>query len=164
MPNARLVRLSTLAIPRHARHPRLAVPRHSLVRSLASASPSGTSTSTSTGAPSPEPIKSQPQAKPKSSTFQTAKKYAVYAGYFGLSTVVGVITLGAGIFIHDAFTYTEKHIDRVPINPLALHPESGGPKDLPIVKAYIGDQEDDENIRLAKKPKLVIIGGGWGVS
>jgi len=81
-----------------------------------------------------------------------------------LSSAFGVLAIGAGIFIHDALTYTDKHVDRVPINPLALHPENGGPKNLPVVKALVDDDDDEENKKLAEKPRLVIIGGGWGVS
>ena len=47
--------------------------------------------------------------------------------------------------------------------PLALHPESGGPKNLPIAKVYLSDIEDPENTELSQKPHLVIVGGGWGV-
>ncbi|KAJ7074179.1 pyridine nucleotide-disulfide oxidoreductase-domain-containing protein [Mycena amicta] len=77
-----------------------------------------------------------------------------YTGYFCLSSVVGVITLGAGLF--------DRHVERVPVNPLALHPEAGGPKRLPIVRALVDDEEDEEQSRLATKPRLVIVGGGWG--
>lgn len=50
-------------------------------------------------------------------------------------TFVGVL------FIHDAFTYTSKHAERVPVSPLALHPELGGPKNLPIAKVLIDDDD-----------------------
>lgn len=76
----------------------------------------------------------------------------------------GVLAIGAGIFIHDAFTYSEKHLERVPVSPLALHPERGGPKNLPVARVQVDDEEDEENKMLAEKPKLVIVGGGWGVS
>jgi len=75
----------------------------------------------------------------------------------------GVVGLGTVILVHDVFTYQVKHIDRVPISPLALHPERGGPKNLPIVRVQVDDEEDEENKRLAEKPRLVIVGGGWGV-
>ncbi|TFK76244.1 mitochondrial NADH dehydrogenase [Pluteus cervinus] len=97
-----------------------------------------------------------------SSGLARARQAARYTGLFCLSSVFGVLAIGAGIFIHDAFTYTDKHIDRVPVSPLALHPESGGPKDLPIARVFVGDEEDEENKRLEGKPKLVIVGGGWG--
>lgn len=96
--------------------------------------------------------------------FQRARTFLRYTGYASLSTVFGVLAFGAGLFIHDAFTYTEKHIDRVPVSPLALKPERGGPKNLPIVRVQVDDEDDEENARLADKPKLVIVGGGWGVS
>lgn len=41
---------------------------------------------------------------------------------------------------------------------LALHPERGGAKGLPIAKYYIDDNTENEN----KKEKLVILGSGWG--
>lgn len=95
---------------------------------------------------------------------QRTLKFARYGGLALLSSVAGVVAIGAGIFVHDAFTYTDKHVDRVPISPLALHPENGGPKNLPVVSSYVDDEEDDEQIALGKKPRLVIVGGGWGVS
>jgi NADH dehydrogenase len=91
-------------------------------------------------------------------------KVAKYTGYLGLSTVVGVAVLTAGVLLHDAFTYTDKHVERVPVSPLALHPERGGPKNLPVARVFMDDDADDENRKLATKPRLVIIGGGWGVS
>ena len=87
-----------------------------------------------------------------------------WTGYAAASTVVGVVLITGGIFVHDAFTYTEAHVDKVPVSPLALHPETGGPKNLPVVAAFLGDVEDPENERINQKPRLVIVGGGWGVS
>lgn len=92
-----------------------------------------------------------------------AKAGAKYTGLFALSTVVGVGALAGGILIHDAFTYNEKHADRVPVHPLALNPERGGPKNLPVVRIQMDDEEDDEAKRLLTRPKLVIVGAGWGV-
>jgi len=94
---------------------------------------------------------------------QRAKNIARYTTYFTLSSVLGLAAIGAGLLIHDAFTYSEKHIERVPVSPLALKPERGGPKNLPIVRVQVDDEQDEENVRLAEKPKLVIVGGGWGV-
>jgi len=100
----------------------------------------------------------------RSRAFRRTVTFCRYSGYFLLSSAFGVLAIGAGIFIHDALTYTDKHIDRVPINPLALHPENGGPNNLPVVKALVDDDDDDENRKLAEKPRLIIVGGGWGVS
>lgn len=92
-----------------------------------------------------------------------SKTFAKYAGLFCLSSAIGVITLGAGILVHDVFTYNERHIDRVPVDPLALHPDRGGPKNLPIASVLVDDDQDDEAKALSKRPKLVIVGAGWGV-
>jgi hypothetical protein len=98
------------------------------------------------------------------STRQRIKTVARYTGYLGLSAVVGVVSLTGAILIHDVFTYSDRHVHRVPVNPLALNPERGGPKNLPIARVLVGDDEDDEAKLLGTKPKLVIVGGGWGVS
>src|ERR1700722_2677412 len=105
-------------------------------------------------------VSAEPQ---RSRTVRRITQLARFSGYFLISSTFGVLAIGAGIFIHDAFTYTERHIDRVPISPLALHPEHGGPKNLPIARVQVDDEEDEENIKLAGKPRLVIVGGGWGV-
>lgn len=75
-----------------------------------------------------------------------------------MTVLIGVILL------HDAFTYSERHVDRVPANPLSLHPRTGGKKNLPIVEVNLDEEEDDVMRAMKDKPRLVIIGGGWGVS
>lgn len=114
------------------------------------------------GRPFPRPHRLYSTEVPRSK-FQRAKTFAKYTAYLGLSSVVGVAVVGAGILAHDAFTYNDKHVDRVPVNPLALNPERGGPKNLPIARVLIDDEEDEEAKLLAVKPRLVIVGGGWGV-
>lgn len=99
----------------------------------------------------------------KPNFFERARTVARWTALLGASSVVGVLLLGGAIFLHDACTYTSKHIDRVPVHPLALHPEVGGPKKLPVAKVLVGDEEDEENKKLMSKPRLVIVGGGWGV-
>ena len=68
------------------------------------------------------------------------------------------------ILLHDATTYSERHVDRVPCNPLSLHPRTGGPKNLPILEVNLDEEEDETKREMKNKPRLVIIGGGWGVS
>lgn len=80
-----------------------------------------------------------------------------------LSVVVGSTILIGIVLIHDASTYTKKHLDRVPVNPLALAPRRGGPKNLPIIDVNIDDLESEEKTKCKGKPRLVILGGGWGV-
>jgi len=101
--------------------------------------------------------------KPTTTTFQITKTVAKVTTLLCVSSVVGILVVGAGILAHDAFTYNDRHVDRVPINPLALNPERGGPKNLPIARVLIDDADDEEAKLLADKPKLVIVGGGWGV-
>ena len=50
----------------------------------------------------------------------------------------------------------------IPVSDLALNPRRGGPKNLPIVE-YMLDDDDQEDMHCQKhKPKLVILGTGWG--
>lgn len=111
----------------------------------------------------PETPKDIKLKKSKRSPLQRAVTVVTWTAYATAASVAGVFLLGSAIFLHDAFTYTDRHVERVPVNPLALHPETGGPKDLPIARVLVDDEEDEENRKLAKKPKLVIVGGGWGV-
>ncbi|KLO10430.1 nucleotide-binding domain-containing protein [Schizopora paradoxa] len=103
-----------------------------------------------------------PKEKPTRSKLSRVVTVARWSAIAGASCVASVLFIGGAIFLHDAFTYTDRHVERVPVNPLALHPENGGPKDLPIARVLVGDEEDEVNKQLSQKPKLVIIGGGWG--
>lgn len=94
--------------------------------------------------------------------FHRTRQVLRWTGYAVASTVVGITLITGVIFVHDAFTYTEAHVDKVPVSPLALCPGAGGPKNLPIVSAFLSDIEDPENERISQKPRLVIVGGGWG--
>ena len=50
---------------------------------------------------------------------------AKWTGLLGASTVTGVFVVGSAVFLHDWFTYNDKHVERVPVSPLALHPDTG---------------------------------------
>jgi hypothetical protein len=80
------------------------------------------------------------------------------------SSVLGIVIVTGAILVHDATTYSERHVDRVPANALALHPRLGGKKNLPILEVNLDDSEDEEKRKMEDKPRMVIIGGGWGVS
>lgn len=86
-------------------------------------------------------------------------RYCVWGTFsivFGVSATIAII-LG-----HDAFTYRHVRLGDVPCSPLALHPESGGPKNLPIVSEFVEESQEDElGKELKGKEKLVIVGGGW---
>jgi hypothetical protein len=92
---------------------------------------------------------------------RTAAKYTAFTCF---SAVLGLSVVIGGVFVHDVFTYSDRHIDRVPVSPLALHPELGGPKNLPVATMLVGDEDvDDSLVPVMDKPRLVIVGGGWGV-
>merc|ERR1712000_663074 len=55
----------------------------------------------------------------------------------------------------------QTHSD-IDVSQLALQPRRGGPKNLPIAEVFIDDDDCEKNKRLKDKPKLVILGGGWG--
>ncbi|EKM55109.1 uncharacterized protein PHACADRAFT_183946 [Phanerochaete carnosa HHB-10118-sp] len=142
-------------VPLATRHvPRLALPIPQLRRAFSTSLAKAEQASGAGGSAG-----SPPPPKRKLPRFRTVLKYSAYI--VG-STVFGVFVLTGVIFLHDAFTYNEKHIEGVPVEPLALHPERGGPKNLPIVKVYLSDVEDEEASELRTKPHLVIVGGGWG--
>ena len=55
-------------------------------------------------------------------------------------------------------------MERVPVNSLAISPRRGGKKGLPILEVNLDEEDDEIKLKMMKKPRLVIIGGGWGVS
>ncbi|KAJ1024401.1 hypothetical protein NDA18_004568 [Ustilago nuda] len=89
------------------------------------------------------------------------RKTLRWTGYTAGSIVFGLTATTAIILSHDALTYREAHIDKVPLNPLALEPKRGGPKNLPILCSYPEDEQDELSKKLAGKERLVIVGGGW---
>ena len=92
------------------------------------------------------------------------RKAVKYTAFTCFSAVLGLSVVIGGVFIHDVFTYSDRHVDRVPVSPLALHPERGGPKNLPVASELVGDDDEDDSLVPVKdKPRLVIVGGGWGV-
>lgn len=66
-------------------------------------------------------------------------------------------------FVYDASTYREDltYTD-IPVSEHALFPRRGGPKNLPIAETLVDDDDCAENQRSKHKPKLVILGSGWG--
>lgn len=81
-----------------------------------------------------------------------------------LGTFVAVTgTLVVAFFIYDATTYSEEpNAVDIPVSELALNPKRGGPKNLPIAEHFVDDDDCPENKRAKHKPKLVILGTGWG--
>jgi NADH dehydrogenase len=84
------------------------------------------------------------------------------AAWFGIGTgIVG--TAVVLFFIYDASTYKlDPVVDELEISQVALSPRRGGPKNLPIAEHLIDDDETPEKKNQKHKPKLVILGTGWG--
>ncbi|KAK1827640.1 hypothetical protein QBC39DRAFT_361341 [Podospora conica] len=84
------------------------------------------------------------------------------AAIFGTS--IAVVSVGVvGFFLYDASTYkTDVTHAEIAVPKLALNPRRGGPKNLPILDVAIDDNDNEEMMRQKDKPKLVILGSGWG--
>ena len=66
-------------------------------------------------------------------------------------------------FIYDASTYSDGNsFEDIPVSEGALSPRRGGPKNLPIVDCLLDDEDCPERRKQTEKPRLVILGSGWG--
>jgi len=80
----------------------------------------------------------------------------------------GLFILASGglvfaFFVYDATTYKDNAtISDIPVNEHALSPKRGGPKDLPIASVLVDDEDSPEMAAQRDKPKMVILGTGWG--
>lgn len=87
--------------------------------------------------------------------------------YKALASLGLFVAISGGLvvafFIYDATTYSEDpDTTDLPVSELALNPRRGGPKNLPLAEYFI-DEEDDAGMKEQKhKPRLVILGTGWG--
>jgi len=114
-----------------------AVPKPGLYRSFTQAQPRFNATPPATGA-----------EHRRRSLVGTTLLVAKWTGLLLGSAGVGILLIGAGVFVHDAFTYSDKHLDRVPVSPLALNPKLGGPKSLPIAEVNLDDEENEGEQRV----------------
>ncbi|KAK5134075.1 hypothetical protein LTR08_006965 [Meristemomyces frigidus] len=116
----------------------------------------------SSGPPSAKASVKEPTAVfvPKPRTRIVHLVYRSFAGLGAFIVISGVIVLA--FFAFDASTYSEnpESID-LTISEHAINPRRGGPKNLPIAEYFVSD--DEPSFREQKhKPKLVILGTGWG--
>ena len=104
-------------------------------------------------------VSTNPLPHPRSRAFHFLYRFFAYAGGFILISGGLVIAF----FIYDASTYREdlSYTD-IPVSQSALHPKRGGPKNLPIAEVLVDDDDCPENAEAKDKPKLVIVGSGWG--
>ncbi|KAL2814205.1 hypothetical protein BDW59DRAFT_154489 [Aspergillus cavernicola] len=86
-------------------------------------------------------------------------KSFAYCGFF-LVMSGGVVV---AFFVYDATTYSgQSSAEAIPVSELALNPRRGGPKDLPIAEVLVGDNDSEAMQAQRDKPRLVILGTGWG--
>ncbi|KAL8997187.1 MAG: hypothetical protein Q9169_003453 [Polycauliona sp. 2 TL-2023] len=105
------------------------------------------------------PISTKPIPNRRGPVFRFFYRAFAYTGGFVL--IVGGLVVG--FFVYDASTYREdlSYTD-IPVSTDALYPKRGGPKNLPIADTLVSDDDCPENSRAKHKPKLVILGSGWG--
>jgi len=139
-----------------------AFPPRSRIFSIPASTTSATNPSTSPTTPPPTPPPPPPPRR--SPLIQRTLTAGKWCGILLGSTVLGVIVVGGVIFVHDAFTYNEKYLANIPVTPLLTDGKTGGPKNLPLASHFFAEDEDEEVKRLAEKPRLVVVGAGWGVS
>jgi NADH:ubiquinone reductase (H+-translocating) len=98
------------------------------------------------------------QPKPRSKVYHYIQRTLAY---FGLLIIIsGGLVLA--FFIYDATTYRESpETFDIPVSEYALNPRRGGPKNLPIAEYFVDDDEPEFKDQ-KHKPKLVILGTGWG--
>ncbi|PVI03596.1 hypothetical protein DM02DRAFT_612073 [Periconia macrospinosa] len=102
---------------------------------------------------------SRPLPTPKSALARFAYRTSAILGTF-VAVSTGLVV---AFFIYDASTYKEDgHTEDVPVSELALNPRRGGPKNLPIADYFVDDDDCEESRAIKHKPKLVILGTGWG--
>jgi len=100
-----------------------------------------------------------PQAVLQSSALSFLYKGFAYCGFFIFSSGVAVLAF----FVYDATTYREEpSAEDIPVSELALNPPCGGPKNLPIAEVLIGEHDSEDMVEARDKPRLVILGTGWG--
>ena len=86
-------------------------------------------------------------------------RIVAYTGVFA----IGSLAVIAGFFVYDATTYLrDERVEDLPVSERALYPRRGGPKNLPIAEVFVDDNDSDLKISQKDKPKLVILGTGWG--
>lgn len=103
-------------------------------------------------------VSTKPLPSPQSRLVRFAWRSAASLGLFVAMSGALVVAF----FIYDATTYKdEADTYDIPVSELALNPRRGGPKNLPIVEYFVDD--DEPNMKQNKhKPRLVVLGTGWG--
>ncbi|KAI5820930.1 hypothetical protein BZA77DRAFT_50983 [Pyronema omphalodes] len=126
-------------------------------RSFSSSTPgSDPSTSSTSSSPTDPP---QLPLRERSKFVKGCLKVFAFTG-FACLTLSGAVL---AFFLYDASTYKE-YIDEhdIGVPAIALNPRRGGPKNLPIAEVLVDDCDGTEMLAQKDKPRLVILGCGWG--
>lgn len=100
-----------------------------------------------------------PQPVRRSSALNVVYKGFAYCGFFIISSSMAIVAF----FVYDATTYRDdSSAEDIPVSELALNPPSGGPKSLPIAEVLVDDNDSERMMEQKDKPRLVILGTGWG--
>lgn len=95
----------------------------------------------------------------RSKVLKALYKTFAACGFFVIGTGVVIVAF----FVYDASTYRESLSSKdIPVAELALNPRRGGPKNLPIADVLVGDYDSESMLEQKDKPRLVILGTGWG--
>ncbi|AOA64236.1 External NADH-ubiquinone oxidoreductase 2, mitochondrial [Komagataella phaffii CBS 7435] len=117
---------------------------------------------------------SGPSSKPDSQAKDIVPKkksfWNTFLGVLVKRTVIGagiisssVVTLLVAFFIYDSQTYNQDCCnENLQVPKFALDPETGGPENLPILRSQLDAMDTDSKKQAYRKPKLVILGSGWG--
>ncbi|ODH44804.1 hypothetical protein ACO22_00705 [Paracoccidioides brasiliensis] len=101
----------------------------------------------------------KPILRQRSRVVQAIYNIFTYCGIFAIFSGA----LVAGFFIYDASTYRhDLSLQDIPVSELALNPRRGGPKNLPIADVLVDDHDSEAMEEQRDKPRLVILGTGWG--
>lgn len=105
------------------------------------------------------PLSGKPLPQRESWALNFAYRSMAWVG----SGIVFVGLVFGAFFVYDASTYNEHAVAaECDVSQLALSPRRGGPKNLPIADVLIDDEDTEDHRKRKDKPKLVILGGGWG--
>lgn len=93
------------------------------------------------------------------STSNIVVKVCAILGCCATATGIAILIF----FMYDSSTYHGGlTAEDIPVAKSALEPRRGGPKNLPIADSLMGEYDSKEMVEQRDKPKLVILGTGWG--
>jgi NADH:ubiquinone reductase (H+-translocating) len=104
-------------------------------------------------------VSGRPLPKNRSWILNLLYRSAAWVGGSIVILSIGVVSF----FLYDASTYREDLTYKdIHVSDLALSPRRGGPKNLIIAEVLVDDDDCPQALKQKDKPKLVILGGGWG--